>query len=440
MKFRSLLPAGWALACGLLAAPGPAAAYTYIESVYGTPLTSLSAKGMAMGGALTAIPNGSFSLISNPAMLSWESGSVADATVRVARADETRFNPIFDSFDQYLKDTAVSENPSTYIGVNGGAVWKPCPRTDGFAFAGGFYERYNAEFNFVDERRNGDGTDKARRDKLQATQYITTDHAIYSVSGGASYRRGGLAAGLALHYYFGNLSYLNQVVPGPVARPITDGPSLTHLTRDLSGLGASFGLAADVDPRIRLGASYEVPVTLGADWRVDTAAVAVPGTHSVSGHATIRYPGRLGFGVAYRPRNVLRTTFSASAERTYWSTTGAHDGTLKAFGAAAPALPLPALRDTWEFNFGVEHVFYNNLPTRFGLFYRQAYSADDVDMAGLTAGTGYQSGRFDFGIGAEVSKRSSRQAALTPRSGSDAKTDNVQDSLLRGVIDVRYHF
>ena len=52
MTFRGTMRTGLATA-GLLwflAGAGPAGAYTYMESLYGTPLVGLSARGMAMGG------------------------------------------------------------------------------------------------------------------------------------------------------------------------------------------------------------------------------------------------------------------------------------------------------------------------------------------------------------------------------------------------------
>jgi hypothetical protein len=47
---------------------------------------------------------------------------------------------------------------------------------------------------------------------------------------------------------------------------------------------------------------------------------------------------------------------------------------------------------------------------------------------------------WDVGFGMDVMKRNSRQAAITPRTGDDPRTDRVTDSLLRGVVDVRYRF
>ncbi|MBI5838095.1 MAG: hypothetical protein HZB25_12730 [Candidatus Eisenbacteria bacterium] len=393
-----------------------------------------------LGGATTAIYDGSFSLTSNPAMLGWAEGSAVEATMRVARYDETRFVPLFDSFDQYLKETAVAENPSTYTGLNGGVVWKPA-KSSPLTLAGGFFERYNFQYNFVDERRNGTGTDRERRDKLMGTQYITSNRALYSASGGAAYRFERFSAGATVHYYFGNLSLENRVVPGPVARAGgLDGPTVKSFSRDVSGVGATLGFAAEVDPRVTLAASYEFPVKLGTDWRTEIADSATHVNTSAVGHADTRYPGRWALGLAYRPRNTLRTVFSVDAVRTLWKDVSTGDSVRAASPALATVLPLAALRDTWEIRFGLEHTFYNNLPTRFGLFYRQAYAADEVDVAGISAGTGYKFDKFDVGIGAEVSKRNSRQAAITPRGSGDSKTDRVQDSMLRGVIDVRYHF
>ena len=63
-----------------------------------------------------------------------------------------------------------------------------------------------------------------------------------------------------------------------------------------------------------------------------------------------------------------------------------------------------------------------------------------MDQAGISFGTGYNYANFDLGFAAEVSKRSSRQTSVTPRATNDPKTDRVQDSFLRAVLDVRYHF
>src|SRR5688572_10419026 len=104
---RASLPV-FLLAGTFLTVPAmPAAAYTYIESAFGTPMNGLSAKGIGMAGAVTAVPDGSFSLVQNPAMLANEGAQVADLTFRGIRYDETRFVPLFDTFDSFVKETAV---------------------------------------------------------------------------------------------------------------------------------------------------------------------------------------------------------------------------------------------------------------------------------------------------------------------------------------------
>lgn len=421
-----------ALLLSLVAMAGavPARAYTYLESAYGTPLTGLSSRGLGMGGAVTAMADGSFSLVQNPAMLASEERRVADLTLRGIRYDETRFVPLFDTFDSFVKETAVAENPKTYFGLNGGLVWRPTNLGGKFAVAGGFFERYNHQFDFVDERRNGDGRDAANRDKVYATQFISSDRAIYSASAGVAYKEQVLSMGATIHYYFGDLSFSNTTVAGPATRP-SGAPANTPnvaLDRDMSAVGATFGVAAELSPRVTLAASYQLPVKFDADWRRMTVADTTIGNDNVD------YPGRLAVGVAFRPRNVLGTTFTLDVARTFWE--DLEDPIL----AATPVVTLPALRNTYEFRFGLEHIFYNNLPARFGFFYREAYAADEVDDAGLSFGTGWQYSNFDLGFSADISKRNSRQKSITPRATNDPKDDRVQDSLLRGVIDVRYHF
>jgi long-subunit fatty acid transport protein len=174
-------------------------------------------------------------------------------------------------------------------------------------------------------------------------------------------------------------------------------------------------------------AAYNIPVSFDVDWRTEAAVGSQPATTD-AGSSDADYPGRLALGLAYHPRNPLRTTFTLDVARTFWE------------DLEDSLASIPQIRNAYEFRFGLEHIFYNDLPARIGFFYREAYAMEDVDEAGLSFGAGYRFESFDFGIGADVSKRNSRQDGLAPRNSTDPQIDRVQDSLLRGVIDVRYHF
>lgn len=429
------------LIVGLAAAgqAGPARAYTYMEAAYGSPMIGLTSRAVGMGGAITAMPDGSFSLVSNPAMMANEERRVADVTFRGIRYDETRFVPLFDTFDSYVKETAVAENPKSYYGLNGGILWRPLKQRTNLVLSGGFFERYNNQFNFVDERRNGDGRDAANRDKVYATQFINSGRAIYSASAGLAYKEKVLSMGVGVHYYFGDLSFSNKTAIGPGARP-SSAPANTpdvSLSRHLDAVGATFGVGADVTNRLTVAASYDLPVKFNVDY-VKTALA-----DTAIGHTKMDYPGRLAVGLSFRPRNVLGTTFTLDVARTFWE--DLKDPLLMGTSPIATVggvkvITVGTLRNANEYRAGLEHVFYNNLPARFGFFYREAYAAREVDQAGISFGTGYNYANFDLGFAAEVSKRSSRQTSVTPRATNDPKTDRVQDSFLRAVLDVRYHF
>ncbi|MDZ4805676.1 MAG: outer membrane protein transport protein [Candidatus Eisenbacteria bacterium] len=428
VSFRSRALAGFVLAA--LAAAGPASAYTYLESAWGTPVSAQSARGLAMGGATVAVPDGSYSLLSNPAMMSSQKGRAVEMSVRGARYDETRYVPLFDSFDSYIKDTAITENPESYVRVNGGVLWQPNEENPRFSVAGGIFERYNFQYDFVDERRVANGRDAANRDKVQATQFIRSSTSIYSASAGVSYKERILALGASLHYYFGNLTFSNTTIPGPAPAPYREAASRNVLSRDLNGVGATFGASADLDERVTVAASYTLPVTLDTDWRYETLS------DTTTGNNDVEYPGQLAIGVSLNPRNNPRTLFSMSAVRTFWES-DLVDPVLEANLAIATG----DVRNSWDFHAGVEHVFYNNLPARFGFIYRELYAAEDVDEAGVAFGVGYKFETWDVGFGMNVLKRNSRQNAITPRTNpNDPKTDRVTDSLLTGVVDIRYRF
>jgi long-subunit fatty acid transport protein len=414
----------------VLGAAGPARAYTYLESSWGTPVHAQSSRGMGMGGATVAVPDGAYSLVTNPAMMASEGARAFEMSVRAARYDETRYVPLFDSFDSFIKETAVTENPETYSRVNGGVLWKPEGDDSKFAIGGGIYERFNFQYDFVDERRVANGRDTANRDKVQATQFIRSDASIYSASAGVSYKEKVLALGASLHYYFGELGFTNATTPGPAPEPYREDAARDELTREMSGVGATFGASADLDERVTVAASYTLPVTFDTDWRRETLSDTTMGSDDV------KYPGQIAVGLSLKPRNNPRTLFSLAAMRTFWE-----DDLVDPVLEANPVVDVGEVRNTWDFRAGVEHVFYNNLPARFGFVYREMYAARDVDEAGVAFGVGYKFDSWDIGFGMDVMKRNSRQDAITPRPNpEDPKTDRVTDSLLKGVVDVRYRF
>ncbi|TPW13611.1 MAG: hypothetical protein FD129_1239, partial [bacterium] len=172
------------------------------------------------------------------------------------------------------------------------------------------------------------------------------------------------------------------------------------------------------------------PVKFDTDWRYETLADTTIGNDDVD------YPGQIGLGVSLKPRNNPRTLFSLSAVRTFWA-----DDLVDPILEANSTITTTEVRNTWDFHAGVEHTFYNNLPARFGFVYRELYAANDVDEAGVAFGVGYKFEKWDVGFGMNVLKRNSRQDAITPRpNANDPKTDRVSDSMLSGVVDIRYRF
>jgi len=195
---------------------------------------------------------------------------------------------------------------------------------------------------------------------------------------------------------------------------------VTAVSRRISGHSVTLGAAWRTGDRLDLGLAYETAPRLHEDytrWQ-DDSVVSAPRSN-----VDARLPSRLLFGVAYRPRNALRTTFALDGVYTPWS------------DLRDPLLPDAGFVDTWDLRFGLEHVYYNGLPGRIGFRYARSYALREADRATFTFGLGYHPGRIALDLSGEIGKRISRQEPLWPREEQGAAVgtgrDRVEDTVLR---------
>jgi hypothetical protein len=134
----------------------------------------------------------------------------------------------------------------------------------------------------------------------------------------------------------------------------------------------------------------------------------------------MKYPGELTFGAVWRPRAKLKTTVRAEASWTEWS--AYEDG----FGTE------PDLLDVWDARIGVEHVFYNGFPVRFGIRYAPAPLDNEVATTAFTFGGGLDVGPLRADLAFEVANRNYRHADLFSDAafGGDVRvsSDLVEES------------
>ncbi len=412
-----------AILAGLLVPAVPAKAFTYLDRAYGTPELGLSARSRGMGGAGVALGTGTYSLVDNPAGLILMPGTRVQLQGSLTRASEDRLVPLFDTFDSFVDETAIAVNDNGYGGAEGGFVldrWG----ASGVLVSGGIFNRYDFRYDYSDEFRTSDTSDQ-----LINNLYIETEGVLRAATLGVALPIGnGSGLGVAVNYYFGTVNDRNALV---YRRAQDSGKTtVTQSERQLDGWSVTLGALAHVDERIDVGASIETSAQLHDDYTLWENGTKVTGT---GGNGDLNLPYRLQGGVAYHPRNTFRTTFAADVVYQPWSELEDHLN------------PDQNLNDVWEARFGIEHVFYNNLPARIGFRYGESYAMDEAQQSAFTFGFGYLVNNMTLDLGGEVGKRTTRQDPLRDRSDQQGYsvgfgTDKVVDTTVRVFLGVDYAF
>ncbi len=407
-------------ALGAALAAGPVAADSALDRYYGTPELGQSVRSRSMGGAGSALNQGAYSLVDNPAGMAITRGSRLDLSVGLARSSEVRFVPLFDTFDSFVDDAAIAVNDHQYAALSGGIVWDS-GIASGLAVGLGLFDRYDPRYDYYDERRS-----TSTSDELLAERFITTEGVIRATSLGAALPiRPGSAVGLAINWYQGVVSSRDALVP----HTSTSSASVTELERRLSGVSVTLGGSARINERLQTSIAIESSPTLDNDYtQTQNGVVISPSASSTD----LELPLRVQGAAAFRPRNSHRTTFAMDLVWMNWSEV--EDG-------LQPGLQLD---DTWDVRFGLEHVYYNALPGRIGFRYSRSYAQREADRAAITLGIGYRVQNLSIDFGGEVVKRTSWQEPVWPRDEQGpavgAGNDRVEDTSARITLGIQANF
>jgi hypothetical protein len=99
-------------------------------------------------------------------------------------------------------------------------------------------------------------------------------------------------------------------------------------------------------------------------------------------------------------------------------------------------------RDVWDVRFGIEHVFYNDFPARFGFLYRPSPLDDEVATTAFTFGSGFDYGPLRAELAFEISNRQYRYGDLFDDAvfGGTTRTqeDRVEENSSSAYFTVSY--
>ncbi len=413
-----------ALAALLLTAASAAWAGSAVDAPgYGSADVWLSGEIAALGGTGVAADRGGFGTVLNPATLSAAGAWRLDAGAALAQDHEDRFQPLFDSFGSYVTDTAIASNRHHYLDA-GFAVARSFG--EGFGLGLSLTERYDFAYDFEEQVRDPDSFSDPR-DRILEERSLSSSGALRDLALGAGYALNErVSLGLTAHYLFTDLE-------GAVNRRVFENPGDTYSmdsTLDADGFGWTAGILVEADERFTLGASVETAVDIEGDLETVTASgadLANPVGETVG--RTFSYPKQYRMGLAYHPRSEPRTVVTLEMVWTEW-TQFEDDGT-KVFD-----------ENTRDYRVGVEHVFYNGMPVRFGFRHFDLYADTEASASLFSAGIGMPYGGGMFDVSAQLGKVSSVQEHWFPypEDFETVPTARVEDNRFRLGATFIYRF
>lgn len=355
------------LAVMILAAPS-LAAWSITDSYFGNKYDGFEARAFAMGGAGTFNDLRPFGIAANPANLTLIKSRVGfQGALLVNRAEDNRYIPLYNSFDNYIDDAVYASNINFYDDYAG----------SGFASMrfgllklglGGYYKPLlSFDGNYIEEIRNNRNTDNDVYPEKIAINAIENEGSLNQAAGVFSlgYELGEnleLNLGAEVSLLSGEQTQMKTIrwsqwaidtFTDAVDNPAKVLPDYTLSTEtELEGTQMKGGLSMRLNNRFGFAATYTMKSTLdrtGSTHELQDAHYQNAGI-DISTPIAEDYilPSEVRLGFLYQPRNIMRTWFNLDVEYVKWSDVSEH------------------FEDQVNLYAGVEHWVENRLPLRLG--------------------------------------------------------------------------
>ena len=392
--------------------------YSFYDTYYGGRITALDARSLSLGH--TGAVGEPFTIAFNPALSSDAKDLHLATSLRVTQASENRAFPVHDSFEGLLTYNTYAMNTNYYDDFSFVAIkgtnHKYLP-----AIGLTYYPFSDFRFDYGEEIR---GQEEKNEDRLLAKNLIKASGGIDALS--LSLSKGitsWLKVGASLNILRGTAKIAKE----------TDSLNTSHTDlkevkkyRSLEGNNLSLGIIYKASGRLKFGLSYASKPTIEgdqikSDFSGDSLRADTTRSYSLT------YPWEANLGVEFRPRSELQTRVYLETHFARWSR----------LRAEPVDTSLPKLKDVWEIRGGVEHIFFNQIPVRFGFLYQPSPFGHDMAISSFTFGTGFETKGMRIDLGGEMGNREYRQEDIFP-DGSESRMDRVKESLLKFMVTVSY--
>lgn len=334
--------------------------YTYGEINY-----TSSARYLGMGETFIA-----GDLTANPASYADLKRMFLSLGFGASMQSERRSKKAFDSFDNTIGDVTVSDNSFLY------------PTLTPFVLAYPF-ELLNVALQLTPWHGFEYRYKRVVRDEYYVKIEDISEECIGNVwaySGILAKEFGKFSTGMRVDYIDGRIRHKKKE---DYVDPEMNSYHINY-TIDWTGWDFILGVTLDISWRMRIAAFYDI----GA--KIDRLGL----------YPDIDYPTTLGFGIRYKPANVLPATLSMDILYTQWEN-------LKEPGPIPcdPINHVLSLYNTTSYRLGVEHLFSPETKLRFGFAYTPSYIDKSIATAEFTLGGGFLVSGFEIDLGAGITRR-----------------------------------
>ncbi len=409
-----------------------ASALTFLDLATGDEGLLPDARSIAMGRTRVSEATGAFTGRSNPALLSRLEQGVVSLGGGVLKMEESRAIPAFNSFDGFLVESIYAYNDhyqweqgfgaASVLDLNGiavgvGASWSPVR---------------DYQYDYTEELRDNNPFTRPR-DKLIALNEVQSDGILgaFNLAAGATIHSM-VDVGFGLEFLRGHQDVLMRL---RLIQEEVDERSVLN-ANGLSGERAILGIALHPNHIVALAATWTSGVDLtGKFLRLgDMSRLsflgAPPSSGLGAGSLEVTYPQEVRVGATYRPRARLQTTIRMDLAWTEWSE------------FKNPLFGVDGLDNVWDVRVGIEHVFYNGVPARFGFRFAPSPVDDEVATTAFTFGGGFDYGPLRADVAFEVANREYRFEDLVDDAliGGTTRTqlDRVEESFASAFMTLSY--
>ena len=348
--------------------------------------------------------------------------------------------PVHDSFDALLGYETYSHNWNAYHDGDIALTTGGLPALRGFALGVAYLPAYDFHYDFYQEVRDRNTT-SVPADEIIAKAFVEGGGVIRSLSFGAARSWADrLSIGVSVDYLWGDydietrLTEIDTLKVNCWDRALPETSDVFEAS-ELGGMRYRLGLRYRVNNRVDVAATFTSEAELEGDYKSSSADGLMwflPRKGGPEGGFNMTYPAAYCLGISFRPRNELLTVIEGNVRYVRWG------------DAEHEALSGISLEDVYEWSVGVEHVFYNGRPVRFGFTYKPSPTDDETSEAAVTVGSGLAVGKTDIDFAVRMGWREYREFSLFDDATFCARerdfSDRVEDMVIGGMISISRRF